>query len=546
MKRGIYNFHLILCSLTFCILIFNSKLIIAQWVEQYGGTKEKLNDVVMLNSTTAIIAGEYGAILKTSDGGKTWQNTAPPVNCINGTNCILRWESISFIDKQIGIIVGSNVVITNDGGSNWSFIPNPSSNNLISVLMISPENIIIGDDLGYVYQSLDSGKTWKSRKLSSNPIHSIFYYYGLDNHINTALIYAVSNDSLFTKSENPSSPWMNWGSLGYFRGLGSSAFKGGISSNGTFFIVGVQGDFYSQAIIIRLRPPDSHWYSVGPPSEIGELSGLSIPSHEYIYTSGTNGKILKSSNGGDYWVSLKTPTKQRLSSIFFFDNETGFAVGDSGTILYTSSGGISPINKPPLPFHLLTPVNEDTIFSLPKSIIFSWKKAVDPDDDIVNYTLLISADTCSTWKSFGPVTDTSLPVQWSDEITKASRYFWTIIANDGMLATPALEVFTFNINTISGVANAENSLPHNFALYQNYPNPFNPTTKIRYSINSTQFVTLNVYDALGRKTAILVNREQRPGTYEVEFDGSNHTSGIYFYRLQAGNFSTTKKFILMK
>jgi len=87
-----------------------------------------------------------------------------------------------------------------------------------------------------------------------------------------------------------------------------------------------------------------------------------------------------------------------------------------------------------------------------------------------------------------------------------------------------------------------------YLLQQNYPNPFNPGTIIRYAISSTQFVTLKVYDLLGREIATLVNEEKTAGSYNVEFGMQNLelSSGIYFYKLQAGNFVETKKMILLK
>lgn len=85
-----------------------------------------------------------------------------------------------------------------------------------------------------------------------------------------------------------------------------------------------------------------------------------------------------------------------------------------------------------------------------------------------------------------------------------------------------------------------------FTLSQNYPNPFNPMTTINYSIPSAGFVTLKVYDILGREIASLVNDEKQPGEYSVKFDGSGLSSGIYFYHLQSGKFTSTKKLILMK
>lgn len=98
----------------------------------------------------------------------------------------------------------------------------------------------------------------------------------------------------------------------------------------------------------------------------------------------------------------------------------------------------------------------------------------------------------------------------------------------------------------------ENSfLLDEFYLYQNYPNPFNPATKIKYEIpgqtrNDNAFVTLKIYDILGKEIKTLVNEEKPAGNYEVEFDASNFSSGIYFYKLQAGNFVETKKMVLLR
>ena len=83
-------------------------------------------------------------------------------------------------------------------------------------------------------------------------------------------------------------------------------------------------------------------------------------------------------------------------------------------------------------------------------------------------------------------------------------------------------------------------------LEQNYPNPFNPSTTIKYQIPELSFVTVKVYDVLGNEVATLVNEELTAGDYEIEFNGEELTSGIYFYRLKAGNFIQTKKMLLIK
>ncbi len=100
-------------------------------------------------------------------------------------------------------------------------------------------------------------------------------------------------------------------------------------------------------------------------------------------------------------------------------------------------------------------------------------------------------------------------------------------------------------DTITSVP-CETQLPQNFSLSQNYPNPFNPTTVIRYQVSGMSHVTLGVYDVLGQEVAMLVNEEKFPGSYEVNFNASNLSSGVYFYTLRAGNFVETKKMLLIK
>lgn len=137
--------------------------------------------------------------------------------------------------------------------------------------------------------------------------------------------------------------------------------------------------------------------------------------------------------------------------------------------------------------------------------------------------------------------------------------FWCSVSNDGSTVTfsgkrvhartfgNGGEVYNMFIdtNTIVGIGNSNNT-PFDYELSQNYPNPFNPLTKINYELKTTNDVHLSVFDALGREVAVLVNQKQNPGNYEAEWDASNYPSGVYFYKLTAGDFKDTKKMILIK
>ena len=117
------------------------------------------------------------------------------------------------------------------------------------------------------------------------------------------------------------------------------------------------------------------------------------------------------------------------------------------------------------------------------------------------------------------------------------------------LSAWSYEVYEYG-SGITGV-NDEKPIPEQFTLSQNYPNPFNPHTRIRYTISntgssSTTFVQLKVYDILGNEVATLVSKYQIAGGYEVEFNGADYSSGIYFYKITTDNYVATRKMVLLK
>lgn len=102
------------------------------------------------------------------------------------------------------------------------------------------------------------------------------------------------------------------------------------------------------------------------------------------------------------------------------------------------------------------------------------------------------------------------------------------------------------LSIITSVRDEEAGIPENFALLQNYPNPFNPATIINYQQPTSNWVTLKVYDVLGKEVATLVNEKQEAGVYNVSFDGTRLSSGVYYYQIKAGTFSQTNRMLLLK
>jgi hypothetical protein len=115
------------------------------------------------------------------------------------------------------------------------------------------------------------------------------------------------------------------------------------------------------------------------------------------------------------------------------------------------------------------------------------------------------------------------------------------------LTTFSVDTIDFVLNTllVSIEPNLQN-IPEKYWLSQNYPNPFNPVTKIKFSVPELSFVKLMIFDITGRELSVIVNGEMKPGIYEADWDGSNFSSGVYFYRLESDKYSETRKMVLIK
>ena len=155
---------------------------------------------------------------------------------------------------------------------------------------------------------------------------------------------------------------------------------------------------------------------------------------------------------------------------------------------------------------------------------------------------------------------------WSlmhDSLSNNGRYQWQVPSGvnssncfirytvfEGGNSATGMNTAPFIVGSLIGIQPVSNEIPHKFELFQNYPNPFNPVTKIKFDIPAgAQYiepVQLIVFDILGREVITLVNEELNPGVYEVVWDGSNYSSGVYYYVLTAGGFKDVKKMVLVK
>jgi hypothetical protein len=230
-----------------------------------------------------------------------------------------------------------------------------------------------------------------------------------------------------------------------------------------------------------------------------------------------------------------------LSTLSFLDNsiseniEYSYRVG-------ICEGPLQGINS--YPIFLITepvPVELTAFYSLvsKNNVTLYWETATETN----NYgfeILRFNPSIVNEWKTIGFVpghgtTTEKQSYSFSDEMKQAGKFQYRLkqIDFDGSFELSQILEINFKSPTI-------------FSLEQNYPNPFNPITLINYSIKKSGFVLLKIYDVLGNEVADLVNGNKSAGYYSVEFNAAYLPSGIYFYTLTSGNYSATKKFLLLK
>lgn len=253
-----------------------------------------------------------------------------------------------------------------------------------------------------------------------------------------------------------------------------------------------------------------------------------------------------------------TATRKYLTSIFnlFLKEDTTYFKYAFGNEAQTDTSIIFQYElKPlvPMEFAAVSPV--DTLNGT--SIAFIWNNTYSLNFyDEVNYELLIASDDMFNNIIFqsGSISDTTFTTELQN-----GRYFWKVKALTSDSTFTFSNILNFIVDIPTGIKNSESQL-NEFRLEQNYPNPFNPVTKIKYTFYSAETldktrlgnaatslpVMLKIYNILGNEVATLVNSSQQPGNYEAEFDGSELSSGVYFYKIQIGEKKLSRKMILMK
>jgi photosystem II stability/assembly factor-like uncharacterized protein len=489
------------------------------------------NDVFAPDSTTGVIVGDYGLILLTRDKGKTWERVTADTTS--------PFYSVTFINKLTGFITGHDVFLkTTDGGLNWTITQ--MDKGLSSAFFFDEYKGFIVGKGGLILKTTNSGISWTS--LSSGERDHIKYlkFYDENNGM------AVGDSTIFRTSDGG----RNW--------TAEQAERTGYLK---FFFIDEKGwAVGTEGTILHTSDGGKSWN----PQNSGTYSSLADVYFVNESTGTVVGDkvILKTTDGGESWFFQSLDVPLEIYKVLFTDSENGIALGrqwnNETYILRTTNGGSNWTIQ-----HMAAPVSGlIDIFSLDnnRSWILGGSYILRTIDGWITLDSLATVEYCAN-KSIS-FTDENRGILYCNDriflttdggtswsLTAELCYIWNVVMVNSSTCYAlgySGTIIKIELPMITDAGEQQLILNENFVLFQSYPNPFNPVTKIKFSVPMQQEVEIKIYDVLGNEVGTLIRETLSPGVYEREWSGRDYSSGVYFYRLTAGEFVQTRKMILVK
>ena len=343
-------------------------------------------------------------------------------------------------------------------------------------------------------------------------------YTSSDNGIHWAIMQGLPNVVMELAAVDPSGRiFVGTETSGIYRsddnGRSWALKNSGIGTLGVrAFLFGPTGQILSGALgVYRSTDNGDSW---SPMPGIGNSVLSFAPDQNNVIYAGATLGVYRSTDGGANWS--KMPTVTNAQSVVVLSNSSVLAAGSGGVFKSTNQG------------------NTWSNVGLSKYLVFSLVK--NGEGHIfagVYQNVFRSTDNGASWSQFGDI----IPSDYVQALA---------ISPDGHLVAGTVGGSIFRSSgVVTWADRSELETAGAFSLVQNYPNPFNPSTIISYSLPKTASVSLRIFNALGQEVAMLVNEQKPPGYYQVQWN-ANVPSGVYFYRLQAGEFVETKKMMLIK
>ncbi|MBS1492571.1 MAG: T9SS type A sorting domain-containing protein [Bacteroidetes bacterium] len=470
-------------------------------------------------------------------------SSAQWISQFNTSNC-MAINSINYLDTLIGISTGFNatssegrIFYTSNGGSNWNLAMIPdSTNTIIGSKIISP-------NLFYACGNV-------KQNVPNNALRTIVR--PLPVGFKEIFAGGSAYRGVFLISTNYGASWRTQGitpnSIEYFTTIDF------LNGNYGFANCSI-GNLSPIGAIVKTTNAGQNWEFMNLPSDAWYMTSIKLIDSLNIISVGSrytdpsySGIILKSTDAGNTWTYQIFPDVSIFNSISFINTNTGIVVGNTNPSVNAQYGGsmYKTTNRGESWFSISSSISDTTFLRavkfLPNGLgIISGNKLryTNSGMQFDKIVILKSTDYGTTWNRTFIADNTKVPNGL--ELANTRKYF----VGGGNLTNSATIYLTSNGGE-TFINNNSNEIPKKFLLQQNYPNPFNPSTIINYQLTINSYVILNVYDVNGRLVKELVNEKQSAGNYSINFDGSGLPSGTYIYRLQADDFSETKKMVLLK
>ncbi len=440
-----------------------------------------------------ISTGWGGAIMKTTDSGITWDiYTSLIQNKLN---------SMYFLNDTLGYAAGNNFTIlkTTDFGNSWcSDISNPTS-NLINAHFFNKKKAIIIGQSGEIFSFNN-----ENLELLAN-FSSLSEFFCWLHFTNDATGFIGAKNKIL-KTTDQGVTWL----------IDESFPQSGFVMSSCSFFNNNLGFIALSSAIVKTSDGGNSWQLLN--RDINSRTIYFVDEH--ILLSGSwDGEIYRSTDQGESWLHIYSTGPGTISDFKFLSRETGFAINWSGDVYKTTDGGYSWRSTHLSDFCRLHDIN----------FIDAGNGYIVGDDGKIFY----SSDMGESWlpQSSGINQNLNSIIFLSDRLAYITGDFGAI-----------LRTTTGGFVSVKTTSDA----PAQFRLYQNFPNPFNPSTKIKFNLQSDIRVRLEIFDISGRLVKNLVNDFFYAGTYEITFNGTAFSSGVYLLSLKAGSDRMTKKLILLK
>jgi ligand-binding sensor domain-containing protein len=374
----------------------------------------------------------------------------------------------------------------------------------VRTITVTGSNIFVGTSGDGIYRSSNNGISWT--QVNSGLTNLYIYAFAVSG---SNLFAGTEGDGIFLSTNNGAS-WIATGTL-------TNPFVFALTVSGMDVYAGTDGDG-----IFRSTNNGSSWTNASIGMTNTRVFSL-VVSGTNLFAGTFGGGVFLSTNNGTSWISVSSGlTNTDVWTIALSSGLPGnlFCGTSNGVFLSTNNGtNWTSVSSGLTSTYIHT-------FAFSGTNIFA---GTDVDG------VFRSSNRGTNWIAVSEgLTKTNI---WALAVSGSSLFAG--INGSGVWRRPLSEILT----SVKGLTT---NLPANFRLEQNYPNPFNPVTNLEFGISNSGFVSLKVYNIIGKEVATVVNENLNPGTYMYRFDASELSSGIYFYTLKTNGFSKTKRMILMK